>query len=162
MNDIGGEDINVDIKRKYRYKWSTNIKMLEIDGLPFVLPNTKKEILIQVLENKLTPVRVQTAYQNLKALTLHPDWEKPFVRFITAILLNNVTCQLESLHLDDRCDAVCDWQLGSLYDYSDGDSNDNDDSKYCFTNNTTNNLWFPKNLKHLCLCTNSDDLSMIN
>ena len=88
-------DANELSEGKYKYQWSTNIELLEFDRLWFGV----SEEIMELFKDKLTCQRVKSAYKNLRGLIIG-GIGKDLGAFVCQTMLNNLACQLESLHLN--------------------------------------------------------------
>ena len=144
---------------KYEYQWSTNIQMLHLRNVSLEIDDDDDDYLLRLKnKHKLTPERVKTAYKNVRALAID-NCVGNAMFFVSQMLLNNLSCQLESLHLD--CDPGCveapaytgdGWQF-KLFNRDDPGSKEKSWNSSC--------IWFPRNVKHLCLYGYNDDWSQI-
>ena len=126
---------DTDSQGKYTYKWSTNIEMLYIKGCAGSALRDGR--IMTYLQDNLTSQRIKTAYKNLKGLAIDFVESNTIISFICHELLNNLACQLDSLHLYDVHDTLEKWKFVS--------------NNYPCTKDAINSCWFPKSIKHLCL-----------
>ena len=132
LNQVNDNANNSDTMKKYKYQWSTNIEMLSIQGMD----HTVSYDLLESLKDKLTTTRVKVGLKNLKSFAIHNCGNLD--KFICGMILNNLACQLKSLHLNNEKNILEKWKLSQV-------SNCNYNASHCTC------LWFPRNVEHLCL-----------
>ena len=103
---------------------------------------------VQFLENELTTSRIRSGLSKLECLIIDNigKSENDFWRLVSIHVLNSISQQIKSLHINDRIEdsGLNKWEFIKR--------------EYPCTKIDKDEFWFPLNVEELCLCSTTDDI----
>ena len=139
------EDID-KYKCNNNYKWQPSLEMLSFNNCSTEVDDhdydeTTNWYLRGYCQRSLNDVRIKSSLCNLRGLAIKSvsiDEKERVFGCIAGLLLNSLTNQLESLHIDNTVIGILAWVFV--------------DKKYPRTNSSREKSWFPANVQELCVC----------
>ena len=142
LNTINDENKSMQSMQKRKYEWNCQLEMLSLVDFDNGSdePDDHGDELLQHCISQLVPNRIEQALVNLRGLCLRGDidWNCPTIGPLAAALLNTLTNQLVSLHIDDHLLAsLCnDWSFVK--------------NNYPCTKASIGESWHPSNVEEMC------------